>query len=144
MIKYPYVCIYKYTCIIFSVLPCVSAQCSQTPWTLARWAPLSMGFLREKYWSGLLFPPPGDLPDPGTEPVSPASPALAEIFFTTSTTGIPSVLRGPLFTYIIFLAMLHSLQISAPPLRIEPRPWQWKHGILTIKPRGTPERVFKP
>ena len=42
-----------------------------TPWTVACQAPLSMGFSRQEYWSGLPFPPPGDLPDPGTEPRSP-------------------------------------------------------------------------
>ena len=39
-----------------------------TPWTAARQAPLSMGFSRQEYWSGLLCPPQGDLPDPGTDP----------------------------------------------------------------------------
>ena len=43
-----------------------------TPWTVARQAPLSMGFSRQEYWSRLPFPPPRDLPDPGTEPGSPA------------------------------------------------------------------------
>ena len=43
-----------------------------TPWTVARQAPLSMGFSRQEYWSGLRFPSPGDLPDPGIEPKSPA------------------------------------------------------------------------
>ena len=43
-----------------------------TPWTVARQAPLSMGFSRQEYWSGLPFPSPGDLPDPGIEPWSPA------------------------------------------------------------------------
>ena len=47
-----------------------------TPWTVASQAPLSMGFSRQEYWSGLPFPLPGDLPDPGIEPVSPAAPAL--------------------------------------------------------------------
>ena len=42
-----------------------------TPGTLARQAPLSMGFFRQEYWSGLPCPPPGDLPSPGIEPVSP-------------------------------------------------------------------------
>ena len=42
-----------------------------TPWTGARQAPLSMGFPRQEYWSGLPFPSPGDLPDPGMEPESP-------------------------------------------------------------------------
>ena len=41
-----------------------------------------MGFSRQEYWSGLLCPPPGDLPDPGIEPMSPVSPALAGGFFT--------------------------------------------------------------
>ena len=54
-----------------------------TPWTIAHQAPLSMGFAWHKYWSGLPFPPPGDLPNPGIEPASPASPALAGGFFTT-------------------------------------------------------------
>ena len=43
-----------------------------TPWTVAQQAPLSMGFSRQEYWSGLPFPSPGDLPDPGIEPRSPA------------------------------------------------------------------------
>ena len=45
-------------------------------WTVALQAPLSLGFSRQEYWSGLPGPPPGDLPDPGIEPKSPASPAL--------------------------------------------------------------------
>ena len=44
---------------------------SATPWTVACQAPLSMGFPRQEYWSELLFPLPGDLPDPGIEPGSP-------------------------------------------------------------------------
>ena len=47
-----------------------------TLWTIAHQAPLSTGFSRQEYWSRLPFPPPGDLPDPGTEPESPVSPAL--------------------------------------------------------------------
>ena len=43
-----------------------------TPWTVACQAPLSMGFSRQGYWSGLPFPSPSDLPNPGIEPVSPA------------------------------------------------------------------------
>ena len=58
----------------------------ETLWTIAHHAPLSMGFSRQEYCSGLPCPPPGDLPDPGIEPVSPTSPALAGGFFTTSTT----------------------------------------------------------
>ena len=51
-----------------------------TPWTVAHQALLSMGFSSEEYCSGLSFPPPGDLPDSGTEPLCPA---LAGGFFTT-------------------------------------------------------------
>ena len=55
-----------------------------TPWTRARQAPLSMGFPRQEYWNGLPFPPPRDLPNSGTEPMSPA---LAGEFFTTEPSG---------------------------------------------------------
>ena len=57
-----------------------------TPWTLAHQVPLSMGFSRQEYWSGLPCPPPGDLPNPGIEPTSLISPALAGEFFTTNVT----------------------------------------------------------
>ena len=59
---------------------------TQTLWTVAHQAPLSMGFSRQKYWSGLPCPPPGDLPDSGIKPICLMSPALAGRFFTTSTT----------------------------------------------------------
>ena len=54
-----------------------------TPWTVALQAPLSMGFSRQEYWSGLPLPPPGDLPNPGIQPTSLKSPTLAGGFFTT-------------------------------------------------------------
>ena len=54
-------------------------QLSATPWTVAHQPPLSMEFSRKEYWSGLPFPPPGDLPNPG---IKPTSPALAGEFFT--------------------------------------------------------------
>ena len=57
-------------------------QLLATPWTVAHQAPLSMGFSRQAYWSGLPFPIPGDLPDPGMEPASLGSPALPSGFFT--------------------------------------------------------------
>ena len=57
-----------------------------TAWSVVHQAPLSLGFPRQEYCSGLPFPPPGDLPDPGIEPVSPA---LAGGFFTTETPGKP-------------------------------------------------------
>ena len=51
-------------------------QLFATLWTAAPQAPLSMGFPRQEYWSGLPFTPPGDLPDPGIKPTSPVSPAF--------------------------------------------------------------------
>ena len=57
-----------------------------TLWTAAHQALLSMGFSRQEYWSGLPCSPLGDLPNPGIEPASPMSPALAGGFFTTSAT----------------------------------------------------------
>ena len=54
-----------------------------TPGTVGHQAPLSMGFSRQECWSGLPFLSPGDLPDPGIEPTSAVSPALAGGFFTT-------------------------------------------------------------
>ena len=52
-----------------------------TPWAAARQAPLSMEFPRQEYWSGLPFPPPGDLPNPGIKPISLAAPTFAGGFF---------------------------------------------------------------
>ena len=59
---------------------------STTPWTLANHTPLSMGFLRQEYWSGLPFPSPEDFPNPGFEPMSSA---MAGGFFTTELPGTP-------------------------------------------------------
>ena len=62
-----------------------------TPGTVAHQPPVSTGFCRQEYWSGLPFPPPGDLLDPGIEPATPAPPELASEFFTT----VPP--EGPIF-----------------------------------------------
>ena len=53
--------------------------------------PLSMEFSRQEYWSRLPFPTPGDLPNPGIEPMTPMSSALAGGFFTTASPGKPSL-----------------------------------------------------
>ena len=58
-----------------------------TSWTVAHQAPLSMGFSRQAYWSGLPLPPPENLPDPGIESLSPAS--MGRIF-TIEPLGKPS------------------------------------------------------
>ena len=74
---------YTYACVL-SRISCVGF-CA-TIWTAALQAPLSMGFSRQEYWSGLLCPPPGDPPIPGIEPASLKSHPLAGEFFTTSAT----------------------------------------------------------
>ena len=65
------------------------------PWTIAHQAPPSMGFSRQEYWSGLPFPSPGDLPDPGIEPRSPTSEADA---LTFASPGKPSNARIQVLT----------------------------------------------
>ena len=59
---------------------------SATLQTAARQLPLSMGFPRSEYWNRVPFPPPGDPPNPGVEPESLVSPALAGGFFTQGST----------------------------------------------------------
>ena len=61
---------------LHSMLELSCVQLFVIPWTVAHQAPLSMEFPRQEYWSGLPFPPPGDLPDPGIEPRSLMSPVL--------------------------------------------------------------------
>ena len=62
-----------------------------TPWTVTLHGPLSLEFPRQEYWTGLPFPPPGGLSNPGIHPESPVFPALAGGFFTTESTGKPMV-----------------------------------------------------
>ena len=100
-----------------SVSACVLCHFSRvrlfaTLWIIACQAPLSMGFSRHEYWSGLPCPPPGDLPDPGIRPASLMSPALAGSFFTTSATWEAQVwvLSGHSFS-----SSLHTS--SQPPAR---------------------------
>ena len=63
-------------------------DCSQTQWTVAHQAPLFMGSSRQKYWCGLPFPTPGDLPFPRIKPATLASPVLGGRFFTIVPPGL--------------------------------------------------------
>ena len=76
-------------------------------------APLSMGFSRQEYWSGLPQSLPGDLPEPGIEPVSPMSPALAGRFFTTSATW-----EAPQESLLLLLLLSHFSRV-----RLLATPW---------------------
>ena len=71
------------------LLPLFRSSVIATPWTVVPQAPLSMGFSRQEYWSGLPFPSPGDLPDPGIKSASPADPALQADFLPLSHQGSP-------------------------------------------------------
>ena len=113
------------------MLSCLSSvQLFATPWTVARQAPLSMGFPRQEYWSSLPFPTPWDLPNPGIEPESSESPALAGRFFITEPPGkplnhwtarevlvsivlicmVPSEVQGPLYLFFCEL-YIFSVQV---------------------------------
>ena len=69
--------------VVFQLLSHV--QLFETPWAAAHQAPLSMEFPKPEYWSGLPFLSPGDLPDPGIEPIS----FVAGVFFTAEPPGKP-------------------------------------------------------
>ena len=78
---------YSGWCVSACVLNCFSrVWLFATLWTVASKAPLSIGFSKQEYWSGLRCPPSGDLPDPGIEPMFLLSPSLAEGFFITNAT----------------------------------------------------------
>ena len=72
-----------------------------TQWTVARQVPLSTGFSRQEYWSGLPCPSPRDLLNPGIEPVSPEASALAGGLFTTEPLKKPSYT----YTHILFFRL---------------------------------------
>ena len=86
-----------YTCTYACMLSCFRCVWPfATLWTVALQAPVSMGFSRQEYCSGLPHPPPGDLPNPGIELVSPMSPVSAGKLFTTSATW-----KAHLYLYFI-------------------------------------------
>jgi len=99
-------CVSTYLCHLYFVSAMFCSLCvlsnvqrCATPWTVACRAPLSTRFSRQESWSGLPFPPPGDLPSPGNKPMSPASPALADGFFTTEPPG-ERVFSWPILDYL--------------------------------------------
>ena len=83
--------LHEFACFEHCICTCLHPQLLSrvwlfaTPQTVTHQASLCMEFSRQEYWSGFPFPTPGDLPNPGTEPMSLASPVLAGGFFTTST-----------------------------------------------------------
>ena len=95
-----------------------------TPWTLAHQAPLSMGFPRQEYWSGLPFPARGDLPNLGIEPTSFVSPVLAGRFFTTmrptqfTADAIEGVRQGGVRVRLVFRELSVATEGSVGPQQV--------------------------
>ena len=88
-------------------------QLSSTPWTARHQAPLSMGLSWQEYWSGLPFPPPGDLPDPGIEPVSSNCRTLHCVSCTAGHQGSPKEICGKP-TIVFFLKWVPTLKSGFP------------------------------
>ena len=115
----------------------------ETPWTVAHQAPPSMGFSRQEYWSGLPFPSPGDLPNPGIEPRSPAFQADA---LTSEPPGKPIIIN--IYLYILVFMFLFSkflssvynditcpqfIQVQCQSLTIYITKWKLMHLELELK-----------
>ena len=99
-----------------------------TPWTIAHQAPLSMGFSRQEYWNGLPCPPPGDLPDRGTEPRSPAAAATAKSLQSCPTLFDPidGSLPGSPVPGILQARTLEWVAISFS------NAWKWKVKVKSL------------
>ena len=79
-----------------------------TPWTVAHQAPPSMGFSRQEYWSGVRFPSPGDLPDPG---IKPRSPALQADALTSEPPGKPPKSKQNLSSITMISTLLFMIHV---------------------------------
>ena len=107
----------------------------QTPWTVACQTPLSLEFPRQEYWSGLPFPTPGDLPNPGIKTMSLPSPALAGRFFTTATPEISycregsgnCICKGPDSLYIYYINSYTVCEVTQSCLTLQ------SHGLQPTK-----------
>ena len=83
-------CMCARTCMCVCTQPLSSVQLFATPWTVAHQAPLPIGFFGQEYWSGLPFPPPEDLPEPGIKLMSPS---LTDGSLPLSHQGSPRILN---------------------------------------------------
>ena len=96
-----------------------------TPRAIAHQAPLSMGFSRQEYWSGLQCPPPADLPDPGIKPVSSAAPVLKSDSLPLSHWGSPVCTLLSRFSRVQLCAAPQTAAHQAPPSLGFSRQEQW-------------------
>ena len=113
----------------------VMSDSQATVWTLARQAPLSMGFSRQEYWRGLPCPPSGDLPDQGIKPMYFMSPPLADGFFTNSAPGKPHtgvlILWFPLFQDFFVIPYCNCYPLLPPtPLPLTRKTWNFSIRVL--------------
>ena len=104
---------------------------------IAHQAPLSRVFSRQEYWSGLLCPPPDDLPDPGIKPISLASPALAGRFFTSVPEKVKSTQNGRKESQSAVSRREHGCWATKPqqpiPLPMKLTYPNWSYNRITVK-----------
>ena len=104
-----------------------------------------MGFSRKEYWSGLPFPLPGDLPDPGTEPVSLKSPVLVGRFFTTSATWEAQIaLCVPIHFSCVLLFVILRTVARQDPLSMGFSRQEYWNALPFPPPQGLPDPRIKP
>ena len=115
LISFPYF-LFEFLLFLGCMLICQSCVwLFVTPWTVTLQVPLSMGFSRQEYWSGLSFPPAGDISDPGIEPTSPVTPALAGRFFITKLPEkVCLVVWAPFIVWILTPFQISYLKIFFP------------------------------
>ena len=122
-------------CVCVCVCVLSHVQLFATPWTIACQAPLSMGFPRQEYWSVLPFLPPGDHPDPGIEPTSPAYPALRVDSLLLSQQGNSNIIHLSIYIYIISSLSLYIYQYICDQ-------WINKENIMQ-DPLGAVKQVYQ-
>ena len=102
------------------------------PWAVACQALLSMEFSRQEYWSGLLFPPAGHLPDPGIKLTSPESAVLVGRFFTTEPPGMPYQITNGIFHRMRtnnFTICMETQKIPKSQSNLGKEEWSWRNQL---------------
>ena len=128
------------------MLGCFSCiQPFATLWTIAHQPPLSMGFFRQEYWSGLPFPSSEDLPNPGIEAASLLSPALSGRFFTTSATwkALVTKVKVKLLSYVWLFTTPWTVAHQAPQSMEFSRQECWS-GLPFPSPGDLPNPGIEP
>jgi len=106
-----------------------------TPWAIAHQASLSMGFLRREYWSGLLFPSPGDLPDPGIELSSPALAGRWILYHFIRPPGKPLYMCVCIYTHTAYVLYIYIYMYSIYYTYSKTKK-HIKNSLMFLPPRG--------